>query len=54
MYFGVINFTSAKCATKKFNIDRDVEYKSSVGVDGFAVAQGRKLYCFNSKSEIWR
>lgn len=52
--FGIVDFKTAKCNKLKFIADKDGECKVSVGVDGFVVAQGRKLFCFNNKGDKWR
>lgn len=54
LHFGIIDLTTARCRKIKFDADKEGECKTSVSVDSFAVAQGKKLFCFNDKGDKWR
>lgn len=52
--FGIVDLTSGKLNELELNVDGKKECRISVGLDGFAITQGKQLFCFNSKRRKWR
>lgn len=55
LFFGIVDLTTGKWNKLQLNInDENDDCKISVGLDGFAIAQGKKLFCFNNMGNRWR